>query len=145
MINYILCLYIVVNIFIIALKNHKGIIVLQITDIEYVLGNKKESLEDLGKINPDWHIEKLKEKTGIHSRHTLSDKENEGIIDEYTEMTQLAFKQDVDIWHNKYRVDNPLLCDGDGPVHKLREWYNQFFVDREEVPETLKKRREYEA
>ena len=41
---------------------------------------------------------------------TLSDKENEGIIDEYTEMTQLAFKQDVDIWHNKYRVDNPLFC-----------------------------------
>ena len=76
---------------------------------------------------------------------TLNDKENEAIIDEYTEMTQLAFKQDVDIWHNKYRVDNPLLCDGDGPIHKLREWYNQFYVDRDKVPEMLKKRREYEA
>ena len=50
---------------------------MQITDIEYVLGKNKESLEDLGKINPDWMIEKLKDKTGIHSRHTLGDNEDE--------------------------------------------------------------------
>jgi len=50
---------------------------LQITDIEYVLGKNKESLEDLGKINPDWMIEKLKDKTGIHSRHTLGVNETE--------------------------------------------------------------------
>ncbi|PPR15816.1 MAG: 3-oxoacyl-[acyl-carrier-protein] synthase 3 [Alphaproteobacteria bacterium MarineAlpha9_Bin3] len=50
---------------------------MQITDIEYVLGNKKESLEDLGKINPDWIIDKLKDKTGIHSRHVLDVNENE--------------------------------------------------------------------
>ena len=50
---------------------------MQITDIEYVLGNKKESLEDLGKINPDWVIDKLKDKTGIHSRHVLGENEDE--------------------------------------------------------------------
>ena len=50
---------------------------MQITDIAYVLGNKKESLEDLGKINPDWVIDKLKDKTGIHSRHVLDQDENE--------------------------------------------------------------------
>jgi 3-oxoacyl-[acyl-carrier-protein] synthase III len=50
---------------------------LQITDIEYVLGNKKESLEDLGKINPDWLIDKLKNKTGIHSRYVLDKGEDE--------------------------------------------------------------------
>ena len=50
---------------------------MQITDIEYVLGKNKESLEDLGKINPDWIIEKLKDKTGIHSRHTLGVNETE--------------------------------------------------------------------
>ena len=50
---------------------------MQITDIEYVLGKNKESLEDLGKINPDWMIEKLKDKTGIHSRHTLGVNETE--------------------------------------------------------------------
>ena len=50
---------------------------MQITDIQYVLGKNKESLEDLGKINPDWIIEKLKDKTGIHSRHTLGVNETE--------------------------------------------------------------------
>ncbi|MDG2267867.1 MAG: ketoacyl-ACP synthase III [Alphaproteobacteria bacterium] len=50
---------------------------MQITDIEYVLGKNKESLEDLVKINPDWMIEKLKDKTGIHSRHTLGVNETE--------------------------------------------------------------------
>ena len=49
MINSTLCLYIVVNIFIIALNNKLRVLILQITDIEYVLGNKKESLEDLSK------------------------------------------------------------------------------------------------
>ena len=52
-------------------------------------------------------------------------------------MTQLSFKQDVDIWHNKFRVDNPLLCDGDGPLHKLREWYDQFYVDRGDLIDSL--------
>ena len=73
----------------------------------------------------------------------LSAEENKAVVAEYTEMTQLSFKQDVDIWHNKFRVDNPLLCDGDGPLHKLREWYDQFYVDRKLVPEKLKKRKEY--
>ena len=50
---------------------------MQITDIQYVLGKNKESLEDLGKINPDWMIEKLKDKTGIHSRHILGVNETE--------------------------------------------------------------------
>ena len=50
---------------------------MQITDILYVLGKNKESLEDLGKINPDWMIEKLKDKTGIHSRHILGVNETE--------------------------------------------------------------------
>ena len=75
----------------------------------------------------------------------LSEEENKAVIAEYTEMTQLSFKQDVDIWHNKFRVDNPLLCDGDGPLHKLREWYNQFYVDRNKVPKKLEKRKEYTA
>jgi 3-ketosteroid 9alpha-monooxygenase subunit A len=73
----------------------------------------------------------------------LSEEENRAVVAEYTKMTQLSFKQDVDIWHNKFRVDNPLLCDGDGPLHKLREWYDQFYMDRISVPEKLKIRKEY--
>jgi hypothetical protein len=30
-------------------------------------------------------------------------------------------------------------------LHKLREWYNQFYVDRNKVPKKLEKRKEYTA
>jgi 3-ketosteroid 9alpha-monooxygenase subunit A len=73
----------------------------------------------------------------------LSDEQNQAIIDEYTLMTQHAFKQDVAIWHNKTRVDNPLLCEEDGPVHLLRAWYQQFYMDVSDVSEEQQKRREW--
>lgn len=76
---------------------------------------------------------------------TLSKQENDAIVAQYVEMTQLAFKQDIEIWHNKVRVDNPLMCVGDGPLHKLREWYHQFYVDKNMVPQSLAKRFEVEA
>ncbi len=37
--------------------------------------------------------------------------------------------QDVAIWKGKARIDNPLLSDGDGPVYRLRTWYDQFYTD----------------
>ncbi|MGH3439175.1 MAG: Rieske 2Fe-2S domain-containing protein, partial [Sciscionella sp.] len=40
-----------------------------------------------------------------------------------------GFEQDVAIWKNKTRIDNPLLCEEDGPVYQLRRWYEQFYVD----------------
>ena len=74
----------------------------------------------------------------------LSEDENQAIIEQYTLMTQLAFKQDIDIWHNKTRVDNPLLCDEDGPLQLLRPWYDQFYVDVDDVPEAQTKLHEWE-
>ncbi|MGI9292877.1 MAG: Rieske 2Fe-2S domain-containing protein [Pseudomonadales bacterium] len=74
----------------------------------------------------------------------LSEAENLAMTQEYTRVSQVAFREDVDIWHNKVRVDNPILCDGDGPVHKLRQWYNQFYVDVEDVPESFKLDKVYE-
>ena len=29
------------------------------------------------------------------------------------------------------------MCSGDGPLHKLRKWYNQFYLDRLDVPSGL--------
>lgn len=46
--------------------------------------------------------------------------------------------QDVQIWQTKARVDNPLLCDSDGPLYQLRRWYEQFFVDVADIkPEMI--------
>ncbi|MCR9103826.1 MAG: Rieske 2Fe-2S domain-containing protein [Gammaproteobacteria bacterium] len=46
----------------------------------------------------------------------------------YPQMAHLAFGQDVEIWKDKIYRDNPILCDGDGPINKLRKWYEQFFL-----------------
>ena len=50
---------------------------MQITNIEFSLGNKKETIKDLGKLNPDWVIDKILDKTGIETRYILDEGENE--------------------------------------------------------------------
>ncbi len=55
-----------------------------------------------------------------------------------------GFEQDIEIWRNKTRIDNPLLCEEDGPVYQLRRWYEQFYVDVEEVKPEMTDRFEFE-
>ncbi|WP_067168739.1 Rieske 2Fe-2S domain-containing protein [Microtetraspora niveoalba] len=57
---------------------------------------------------------------------------------------KLGFMQDVEIWRNKAPIDNPLLCDQDGPVYQLRRWYEQFYVDVEDVTPEMTNRFEFE-
>lgn len=53
-----------------------------------------------------------------------------GFLEQYVEKSLASFVQDVDIWMNKRYVENPVLCDGDGPLHQLRRWYAQFYRSR---------------
>ena len=94
-------------------------------------------------INKDSFV--LRHGVMVEKIPSLSKKENNALVGQYTTMTQLAFKQDIDIWHSKIRVDNPLMSEGDGPVNKLREWYDQFYVDKKDVPTSLLTRFECEA
>lgn len=71
----------------------------------------------------------------------MSDEACDAMVKSYVELTNKAFGEDVDIWHNKVRIDNPLLCDGDGPVYQNRQWYEQFYFDAAAVPTELTKRR----
>lgn len=57
---------------------------------------------------------------------------------------EVGFLQDVEIWKNKTRIDNPLLCEEDGPVYQLRRWYEQFYVDVEDVSADMTRRFEFE-
>ncbi|NEW59034.1 3-ketosteroid-9-alpha-hydroxylase subunit A [Nocardia cyriacigeorgica] len=57
---------------------------------------------------------------------------------------RIGFEQDVEIWRHKVRIDNPLLCEEDGPVYQLRRWYNQFYLDRADVTPAMVDRFEYE-
>jgi 3-ketosteroid 9alpha-monooxygenase subunit A len=67
-----------------------------------------------------------------------------GMVKQYVDMTNKAFGEDVEIWHNKVRIDNPLLCDGDGPVYQNRQWYEQFYQDYAAVGPEQKQRRVHE-
>ena len=56
-----------------------------------------------------------------------------------------GFMQDVEIWLNKAPVQNPLLCEEDGPVYQLRRWYEQFYVDVADVTDEMTDRFEFEV
>ncbi|MNL33014.1 3-ketosteroid-9-alpha-monooxygenase oxygenase subunit [compost metagenome] len=50
----------------------------------------------------------------------------------------------MEIWHNKIRVDRPVLSDADGPVYQLREWYRQFYTDVADLPADLDRKKVFE-
>ncbi|MER7991257.1 Rieske 2Fe-2S domain-containing protein [Streptomyces noursei] len=61
-----------------------------------------------------------------------------------SEGLKVGFEQDVEIWQNKTRIDNPLLTEEDGPVYQLRRWYEQFYVDAADVKDEMVRRFEFE-
>ncbi|WP_275461349.1 Rieske 2Fe-2S domain-containing protein [Streptomyces noursei] len=61
-----------------------------------------------------------------------------------SEGLKVGFEQDVEIWRNKTRIDNPLLTEEDGPVYQLRRWYEQFYVDAADVKDEMVRRFEFE-
>jgi 3-ketosteroid 9alpha-monooxygenase subunit A len=36
-------------------------------------------------------------------------------------------EQDIPVWENKIHLEQPMLCDGDGPISEYRRWAAQFF------------------
>ncbi|GAA4864733.1 3-ketosteroid-9-alpha-hydroxylase subunit A [Saccharopolyspora rosea] len=75
----------------------------------------------------------------------LTDEQADKVAGKIAKNTGVGFLQDVEIWRNKTRIDNPLLCEDDGPVYQLRRWYEQFYVDVEEVTEDMTARFEFEV
>jgi len=73
----------------------------------------------------------------------VSAAKNRKNVEQYTKMSIASFEQDVAIWDNKIRVDNPLMCDGDGPINLVRKWYSQFYMDVADIPEDLTKHKEH--
>ncbi len=66
------------------------------------------------------------------------------IAAKFADFISLGFQQDVAIWTNKTRIDNPLLCAEDGPVYQLRRWYEQFYTDVAQITPDMVERHEYE-
>ncbi|MEV6276249.1 Rieske 2Fe-2S domain-containing protein [Nocardia sp. NPDC051832] len=63
----------------------------------------------------------------------------------FAESFGVGFLQDVEIWRNKTAIENPLLCQEDGPVYQQRRWYEQFYVDAAEVTTDMTARFEFEV
>ncbi len=72
---------------------------------------------------------------GVLTRHAahLGAAENARRAEQNFEMLRAATFQDVAIWRTKARIDNPMLSESDGPVYRLRQWYDQFYVDALDV------------
>ena len=51
----------------------------------------------------------------------------------FQESSRLAFLQDFEIWSHKEPVFQILQIKSDGPFHKVREWYKQFYNPRDEA------------
>jgi 3-ketosteroid 9alpha-monooxygenase subunit A len=50
-----------------------------------------------------------------------------GYVDLYMKNLKAGFDDDVRVWENKLYREQPVLCDGDGPIMQLRRWYKQFY------------------
>ena len=74
----------------------------------------------------------------------LSDGQASRVAAKFADFVGLGFTQDVEIWRNKSRIDNPLLCAEDGPVYQLRRWYEQFYCDVADIEPDMVARFEFE-
>ncbi|WP_024796888.1 Rieske 2Fe-2S domain-containing protein [Tomitella biformata] len=75
----------------------------------------------------------------------MSDEAAQAMAKQFGDGVKIGFEQDVEIWKNKTRIDNPLLTEEDGPVYQLRRWYEQFYVDVEDITDDMVRRFEYEV
>jgi 3-ketosteroid 9alpha-monooxygenase subunit A len=81
----------------------------------------------------------------VRKPEAVDEKTTHYIGERYTQMFGDGFLQDVEIWLNKAPVQNPLLCEEDGPVYQLRRWYEQFYVDKADVTPEMTERFEFEV
>lgn len=75
----------------------------------------------------------------------LPDADADAMAERFANGLGKGFEQDVAIWQRKTRIDNPLLCEEDGPVYQLRRWYEQFYVDADAVTDRMTRRFEFEV
>jgi 3-ketosteroid 9alpha-monooxygenase subunit A len=75
----------------------------------------------------------------------LEDDQALKVAQRFTDLFAEGFMQDVWIWQNKSPIQNPLLCEEDGPVYQLRRWYDQFYVDVADIEPEMTARFEFEV
>lgn len=79
--------------------------------------------------------EHLDLRMGISLRITGTREATEGALKMYLENVRSGFEDDVQIWERKVYRDLPVLCDGDGPLGRMRRWYRQFYTSPTAAPQ----------
>jgi 3-ketosteroid 9alpha-monooxygenase subunit A len=77
---------------------------------------------------------------GVMLKMIGSEEKTRMFAEKYAENLKLGFHQDIAIWENKKYREVPVLCDGDGPIMKLRQWYAQFYSNAGPAPEVVDER-----
>lgn len=96
----------------------------QLTEMDSTLPNKLLNTHtpiDLGSVHMRFAV--MLKKVGDAAK-------TEAYCQGYIKNLQIGFEEDIQIWENKKWRDRPVLCDGDGPIMKLRKWYAQFYQER---------------
>ena len=66
----------------------------------------------------------------VHFIETSDKALDKDFMRDYLNRNKASFEMDVHIWKHKRFEYHPVLCDGDGPLHKMRQWYNQFYLPK---------------
>ena len=62
--------------------------------------------------------------------HWLADKKIPRLLVSYVIGNWVSqWRQDIEIWENKIYLNRPTLAKGDGPLHRMRQWYKQFYPE----------------
>ncbi len=67
---------------------------------------------------------------GVLLQETGSAARDQAFAAGYVDNLTTGFHEDIEIWENKTWRDRPAICDGDGPIGRLRTWYRQFFEEQ---------------
>ncbi len=66
----------------------------------------------------------------VKSENTIATEADVAVAREYQESALLAFAQDLEVWAAKRPCTQVLQIRSDGPYHKARAWYQQFYNPR---------------
>jgi 3-ketosteroid 9alpha-monooxygenase subunit A len=97
-----------------------------------------ESIIFIGHTMVDDGVIKVWHALLVKSQHERPTEEEIVAAAAYQESARLAFAQDFDVWANKRPAIQILQVPGDGPFHKSRIWYKQFYNQRARKQEFLK-------
>ena len=70
-------------------------------------------------------LQKRSRRLLVEFDHRLADADDIGPSILYGFKT--GVDDDIPIWREKVYRENPVLCDGDGPINKHRKWTKQFY------------------